>query len=79
MLARCSIAEIARRIWFRRNAVFHGGEFMLHKFIIKASIDFIAAYRTVMEKDAKVGGFGAVPTVSLRILFGTHLLLAVIK
>jgi len=69
MFGRCSIvevklnAEIAQRIWFRRNVVINGGEFMHPGFVLKAFIDSIAAYWKVMEKDVEGGRVGIVSVV----------------
>jgi len=60
-------AEIARRIWFRHNTVFHGGDFLPPTLVLKAAIDSIAAYRSVMEKNDDDGVSGTVSAASVSI------------
>jgi hypothetical protein len=48
------LAEIARRIWFRRNTVVHGGVLLHPKEVIRSATSFIINYREAMERP--VGG-----------------------
>jgi ribonuclease HI len=83
MFNNCSIAEvelnaeIARRIWFRRNAVLHDGEFMHPKLVLKISIDSIMAYRKALEKSVESGGNSSLSATTVHIgwklpLVGSH-------
>lgn len=48
-------AEIARRIWFRRNTVVHGGDSIHPNDLILSASKSIAEYRAVMVKDVILG------------------------
>jgi hypothetical protein len=47
--------EVARRIWFKRNEMVHGGDFIYPNAVILSASTFLADYRTTMEKDGVVG------------------------
>jgi hypothetical protein len=73
MFDNCSIVEVElnakidRRIWFRRNAVLHDGEFMHPKLVLKVSIDFVMAYRKALEKSVESGGNSYLSTTTVHI------------
>lgn len=56
MFERCSVGEVevqvevARRIWFRRNTVVHGGDFLHPNVVVLAASMFIDEYRKAMER-----------------------------
>jgi len=43
--------ETARRIWFRRNSVIHGGDFLHPNDVILLATTAIGEYKGVMETD----------------------------
>lgn len=67
MLKRCTLeefelpAKVARRLWFRRNSVVHGGDFLHSNAFIIAASSYIEDYRTTMkleEEEKAVEGDG---------------------
>lgn len=70
LMERCTKEEFdlhakeARRIWFRRNTLVHGGDFVLPNEVINSTSKFIGAYRAAMEKERDAG-------VPVEILQGT--------
>jgi hypothetical protein len=52
-------AEIARRIWFRRNLVVHDGEFSHPNNVIRVSATFINDYRNSLQR---MGDFDSLQT-----------------
>jgi hypothetical protein len=56
-------AEIARRIWFRRNTVVHGGDFLHPNELIILASNFIRDYKGAIDSDKDALVNGVVPTV----------------
>jgi hypothetical protein len=58
------LAEIARRIWFRRNTVVRGGVFVHPNDVIRSATSFIVEYREAMEKEWLVVDIDRTPSLS---------------
>lgn len=57
---RCSAAdvetyaEVARRLWFRRNSIVHGGECTHPNILVSSTVAFIADYRATLDTQETV-------------------------